>query len=113
LLLELLLEAEELWPSMAAQELEAEELPTTMAAHEFHPTTAEGHDGRRRSLHHHGSCPALFTCLMSRTFSANEQYFSLTTNQRTVLSPINFQRSEVGEVILSIQKYNDVVYACC
>jgi len=26
---------------------------------------------------------ALFTCLMSRTVSAKEQYFSLTTNQRT------------------------------
>jgi hypothetical protein len=29
---------------------------------------------------------ALFACLISRTFLANEQYFSLTTNQRTVLS---------------------------
>jgi hypothetical protein len=31
---------------------------------------------------------------MSRTFSANEQYFSLTKNQRTVLSAMAFQQSE-------------------
>jgi hypothetical protein len=35
---------------------------------------------------------------MSRTFSANEQYFSLTTNQRTILLAITFQRSEQGLV---------------
>ena len=29
---------------------------------------------------------ALFAWLISRTFSTNEQYFSLTTNQPTVLS---------------------------
>ena len=39
---------------------------------------------------------ALFTCLMSRTVSAKEQCFSLTTNQRTVLSAMAFQWSEQG-----------------
>jgi hypothetical protein len=33
---------------------------------------------------------ALFTCLISRTFLANEQHFSLTTNQRIVLSVMTF-----------------------
>ena len=36
----------------------------------------------------------LFTWLISRTFSANEQYFSLTTNQSTVLSAMAYQPSE-------------------
>ena len=37
---------------------------------------------------------AMFASLMSRAISANEQCFSLTTNQRTVLSTMPFQRSE-------------------
>jgi hypothetical protein len=37
---------------------------------------------------------ALFAWLISRTFSVNEQYFSLTTNQRTVLSAMTFQPNE-------------------
>ena len=36
----------------------------------------------------------LFAQLISRTFSANEQYFSLTTNQSTVLSAMAYQPSE-------------------
>jgi hypothetical protein len=39
----------------------------------------------------------LFAWLISRTFSANEQCFSLTTNQQTVLSAMAFQPSEQGE----------------
>ena len=39
---------------------------------------------------------ALFAWLISRTFSANEQYFSLTTNQLTVLSGMAYQPSEQG-----------------
>ena len=37
---------------------------------------------------------ALFVWLISRTFLANEQYFSLTINQPTVLSVIAYQPSE-------------------
>jgi len=37
---------------------------------------------------------ALFAWLISRIFSANEQYFSLTTNQQTVLSAMAYQPSE-------------------
>jgi hypothetical protein len=36
----------------------------------------------------------LFAWLISRTFSTNEQCFSLTTNQRTVFSAMAFQPSE-------------------
>jgi hypothetical protein len=36
---------------------------------------------------------ALFACLMSCTFSASEQCFSLTTNQRTVLSALLFSEA--------------------
>jgi len=39
---------------------------------------------------------ALFAWLISHTFSANEQYFSLTTNQSTVLSTMAYQPSEQG-----------------
>ena len=39
---------------------------------------------------------ALFAWLISRTFSANEQYFPLTTNQPTVLSAMAYQPSEQG-----------------
>ena len=39
---------------------------------------------------------AMFAWLISRTFSANEQYFSLTTNQPTVLSAMAYQPSEQG-----------------
>ena len=45
---------------------------------------------------------ALFAWL-SRTFSANEQYFSLATNQPTVLSAMTYQPSEQGkDVVVSI-----------
>jgi len=37
---------------------------------------------------------AMFASLISRTFSANEHYFSLTTNQPTVLSAMAYQASE-------------------
>jgi len=36
------------------------------------------------------------TVFFSYNKSANEQYFSLTTNQRTVLSAMAFQQSEQG-----------------
>jgi hypothetical protein len=36
----------------------------------------------------------MFACLVSRTFSVNQQYFSLTTNQRTVLSVMAYQPNE-------------------
>jgi len=38
----------------------------------------------------YGSVIALFTWFISRTFLANEQYFSLTTNQPTVLSVMTY-----------------------
>ena len=41
---------------------------------------------------------ALFAWLISRTFSVNEQYFSLTTNQPTVLSAMAYQPNEQGNV---------------
>ena len=40
----------------------------------------------------------LFAWLINRTFSANEQYFSLTTNQPTVLSAMAYQPSEQGNM---------------
>jgi len=40
---------------------------------------------------------ALFAWLISRTFSANEQYFSLTTNQPIVPSAMTYQPSEQGK----------------
>jgi len=40
---------------------------------------------------------ALFAWLISRTFSANEQYFSLTTNQPTILLAMTYQPSEQGK----------------
>jgi len=45
---------------------------------------------------------ALFVWLISRTFSANEQYFSLTTNQPTVLLAMAYQPSEQGNFPLLI-----------
>ena len=36
---------------------------------------------------------------MSRTISANEQYFFLTTNQRTVLLTMAFQQSEQDQYV--------------
>ena len=39
---------------------------------------------------------ALFALLISHTFSVNEQYFSLTTNQPTVFSDMAYQPSEHG-----------------
>ena len=47
---------------------------------------------------------ALFAWLISRTFSANEQYFSLITNQPTVLSAMAYQPSEQGSLAVSIHK---------
>jgi len=38
----------------------------------------------------------LFIWLISRTFSANKQYFSFTTNQSTVLLAITYQPNEQG-----------------
>ena len=37
---------------------------------------------------------SLFAWLISRTFSANEQYFSLTTNQPTVFSAMTYQPND-------------------
>jgi len=42
---------------------------------------------------------ALFVWLISRTFSANEQYFSLTTNQLTKLSAMAYQPSKQGNLL--------------
>jgi len=39
----------------------------------------------------------MFASLIIRTFSANEQYFSLTTNQSTVLSVMAYQPNEQDE----------------
>ena len=39
---------------------------------------------------------ALFAWLISRIFSANEHYFSLTTNQSTILSAMAYQPNEEG-----------------
>jgi hypothetical protein len=41
----------------------------------------------------------LFACLIIRTFSANEQCFSLTTNQPTLLSAMAYQPSEWDPVL--------------
>jgi len=41
----------------------------------------------------------IFACLMSRIISANEYRFSLTTNQRTVLSAMVFPQSEQGQCL--------------
>ena len=38
----------------------------------------------------------MFAWLISRTFLANEHYFSLTTNQPTVLLAMTYQPSEQG-----------------
>ena len=40
---------------------------------------------------------APFVWFISRIFSINEQYFSLTTNQPTVLSAMSYQPSEQGK----------------
>ena len=39
----------------------------------------------------------MFAWFISRTFSTYEQYFSLTTNQATVLSAMAYQPSEYGK----------------
>jgi len=39
----------------------------------------------------------MFASLIIRTFSANEQYFSLTINQSTVLSVMAYQSNEQDE----------------
>jgi hypothetical protein len=36
----------------------------------------------------------MFACLISRAISANEQYFSLTPNQQTLLSAMRFVTEE-------------------
>ena len=41
----------------------------------------------------------MFAWLISRIFSANEQYFSLTTNQPTVLSVMTYQSSEQESIV--------------
>jgi len=41
-------------------------------------------------------CSLGLVWLISRTFSANEYYFSLTPNQSTVLSVMTYQPSEQG-----------------
>jgi hypothetical protein len=51
------------------------------------------------------SITTLFACLISRTFSANKQCFSLTINQRTVLSTMTFQPSEQGQCIITRRDY--------
>jgi hypothetical protein len=38
---------------------------------------------------------------LSRIFSAKEQYFSLTTNQRTVLFSLTFEQSKANRIILA------------
>ena len=44
---------------------------------------------------------ALFARLISRTFSVNEQYFFLTTNQSTVLSVMAYQPSEQDKYLIN------------
>jgi len=44
---------------------------------------------------------SLFAWLISRTFSANKQYFSLITNQPTVLSAMAYQPNEQGNSTFS------------
>ena len=50
---------------------------------------------------------SLFAWLISRTFSANEQYFSLTTNQQTILSAMAYQPSEQG-ISIDTKRINGV-----
>jgi len=47
------------------------------------------------------SYSAMFVWLISRTFSVNEHYFSLTTNQPTILSAMAYQPSEQDNIELS------------
>ena len=44
----------------------------------------------------HTTTFVLFASLISRTFSTNEQYFYLTTNQSMILSVIAYQPNEQG-----------------
>ena len=44
----------------------------------------------------------LFAWFISRTFSANEHYFSLTTNRPTVFSAMAYQPSEHGTYYLAL-----------
>ena len=56
---------------------------------------------------------ALFAWLISRIFLANEQYFSLTINQPTVLSTMAYQPSEQGtcvEVLHLMCEVGDVTF---
>jgi hypothetical protein len=48
----------------------------------------------------HKTSSALFASLISHTFSVNEQCFSLTTNQQTILSVMAFQPSETRSLCL-------------
>jgi hypothetical protein len=52
---------------------------------------------------------ALFAWVISRTFSANEQYFSLTTNQRTILSAIASQANRAHMFFFEYAKYSCIV----
>jgi len=54
---------------------------------------------------------ALFVWFISRTFLANERYFSLTTNQPTVLSAMAYQPSEQGNTTYFFLKIIVVVFA--
>ena len=40
--------------------------------------------------------------LISHTFSANEQYFSLTTNQPTILSAMSYEPSDTGHLLVGL-----------
>ena len=51
----------------------------------------------------------LFAWLISRIFSANEQYFSLTTNQPTVLSTIAYQPNEQGKSCADSRNCSDLI----
>ena len=56
---------------------------------------------------------ALFAYLISRTFSANEQYFSLITNQPTVLSAMPYQSNEQGTTMGILNKHFKYFYYSC
>ena len=56
------------------------------------------------------NCPVrLAYKLISRTFLANEQYFSLTTNQSTVLSVIAYQPSERGKYLRPLSQKDAIL----
>ena len=47
---------------------------------------------------------AMVACLISPTFSAKEQYFSLTTDQRTVLFNLSFSANSSQFVVLLVNR---------